>query len=157
VDFARGHDPSTFERFRAALKELRSASSALIVETAETLDLASVWGLESDAARARTMLDHLERLRAEMDLALSLCGPVRRKPDQRSHWHATALAFASFIEYGYQAAGTASPSRSHIASPLVRAVGDLLAELGITCTPDQIAKVLHARTLRERSEKKSPR
>jgi hypothetical protein len=60
------------------------------------------------------------------------------------------------IEYEYAVAGMAAPSRSHIESRLVRAVRDLLVELDINCTPDQVAKVLHAEALRGRSEKIHP-
>jgi hypothetical protein len=157
VDLATFDDPATFERFRKALRELKTATSLVIKETTETLTFVSALEIDSFVARTQATLAHLKLLSAEVDLALSRCGPVRRRSDQRSRWHPTARAFAMFIESRYREAGMVAPSRSHVASPLVLAVQELLAELNITCTPDQVAKVLQNRKLRDRSEKNSTR
>jgi hypothetical protein len=130
-----------FERFRKALHELKTALPAVIEETDSVA--ACLRSLGAAAANyAQKGVDDLRRLSTEVDLAVRQCGPRRPPRDPRSRWHPTARAFASFVEFGYRATNKTPPPRTHVASPLVLAVRDLLAEAGMARSLDQIAKAL---------------
>jgi hypothetical protein len=132
-------------RFRKALRELKSALPAEIEGNAVWTAL--LQGMNSPSGvNPQIRVDHLRWLSTAVDLVEIGLGPPPRAGDRRSGWHATARVFASLIELGYQSVNQTPLPRTHVASPLVLAVRDLFAEMGVNVALDAIAKGLTAKS-----------